>query len=265
MSIFFSILSERIAPACSVPFANPPGAFLQEKRPRKRVLSPDCFSIGVFNGNGGEMSMFFNVFQWFSGLYPPNEPRIHAWPALQKAKTRGNCLKEKWVGHAMVLIVMGPIGCGKTTMGTLLAGRPGWRFIEGDDFHPHAKVEIMRQGIPLTDRERIPWLDALVSEIAACRARGESAVLACPALKADYRTTRGRSGNSRHRLPEGRPLPAAAKNRGESESLHERRPVEKPVGHPGTPNGWHRGQNCPPPETIVELVVEEFRKLGSLT
>ncbi|MEE8434192.1 MAG: gluconokinase [bacterium] len=91
----------------------------------------------------------------------------------------------------MVLIVMGPMGSGKTTVGSLLAGRLGWRFIEGDDFHPPANVENMRKGIPLTDRERIPWLDALASEIEACRDRGESAVLACSALKEDYRKRLG--------------------------------------------------------------------------
>jgi len=104
---------------------------------------------------------------------------------------REGSLRENNAVHGKVLIVMGPMGCGKTTVGRLLAGRLGWRFIEGDDFHPPANVENMRQGIPLTDVERIPWLDALASEIVACRNRGESAVLSCSALKADYRTRLG--------------------------------------------------------------------------
>ena len=95
------------------------------------------------------------------------------------------------MGQARVLILMGPMGSGKTTVGRLLTRRLGWRFIEGDDFHPPANVENMRKGIPLTDRERIPWLDALASEIAACRKRGEPAVLACSALKEDYRKRLG--------------------------------------------------------------------------
>ena len=95
------------------------------------------------------------------------------------------------MAKAMVLIVMGPMGSGKTTVGSLLAKRLGWRFIEGDDFHPPANVEKMRKGIPLTGRERVPWLDALAQQIAACRKRGEPAVLACSALKEDYRKRLG--------------------------------------------------------------------------
>ena len=57
------------------------------------------------------------------------------------------------------LIVMGVSGSGKTTVGVLLAKRLGWPFAEGDRLHPPANVEKMRQGIPLTDADRAPWLD----------------------------------------------------------------------------------------------------------
>ncbi len=82
-----------------------------------------------------------------------------------------------------ILIVMGVAGSGKSTVGRLLAKRLGWPFFDGDDYHPVANVEKMRRGIPLTDADRLPWLERL-RELAS---RSESAVLACSALKESYR------------------------------------------------------------------------------
>ncbi len=87
----------------------------------------------------------------------------------------------------MVLVLMGVSGTGKTTVGKLLAGDLGWTFVEGDDFHPLANVEKMKAGIPLDDRDRRPWLRALRERIEnACR-QGENIILACSALKREYR------------------------------------------------------------------------------
>ena len=61
----------------------------------------------------------------------------------------------------MILIVAGVSGSGKTTVGALLAGRLGWRFADADDFHPAANIAKMRAGIPLTDADRWPWLNAI--------------------------------------------------------------------------------------------------------
>ena len=65
--------------------------------------------------------------------------------------------------------------------------REGWTLLEGDKFHPPANVEKMSHGIPLTDEDRWPWLRAIAAEIDAMRARGQSAVVACSALKRGYR------------------------------------------------------------------------------
>lgn len=86
----------------------------------------------------------------------------------------------------MVLVLMGVSGSGKTTVGKILAGQLGWTFVEGDDYHPAANREKMHAGVPLTDADRRPWLDALRVRVdEACRT-GEDMVLACSALKHAY-------------------------------------------------------------------------------
>lgn len=86
-----------------------------------------------------------------------------------------------------VIILMGVSGAGKTTVGKALARDLGWRFYEGDNFHPQRNVAKMTEGIPLTDADRRPWLAALHDLISDTLARGESAVLTCSALKETYR------------------------------------------------------------------------------
>ena len=86
-----------------------------------------------------------------------------------------------------VLVVMGVSGCGKTTIARGLAEARGWTLLEGDAFHPASNVAKMQSGTPLTDADRWPWLQAIADAIDACRARGESAVVACSALKRAYR------------------------------------------------------------------------------
>jgi gluconokinase len=87
----------------------------------------------------------------------------------------------------MILIVAGVSGSGKTTVGALLAARLHWPFADGDDFHPAANIAKMRAGIPLTDEDRGPWLRAIAAWMDERIALGESAVLACSALKRAYR------------------------------------------------------------------------------
>lgn len=89
----------------------------------------------------------------------------------------------------MIVIVMGVVGSGKTTVGRLLAQQLGWEFADADDFHPAVNIEKIRQGIPLGDEDRQPWLDRLHDAILGWIARGCNVVLACSALKRAYRKT----------------------------------------------------------------------------
>ena len=95
------------------------------------------------------------------------------------------------LAHAMtepvVAVVMGVSGSGKTAVSALLAAALGCQFQEGDDLHPAENVKKMMSGIPLTDADRLPWLQKIAEEVDAWRARHESGVLTCSALKRSYR------------------------------------------------------------------------------
>jgi gluconokinase len=90
------------------------------------------------------------------------------------------------------VIVMGPAGCGKSTLGAALAAALGAPFLEGDALHPADNVARMAAGIALTDADRAPWLDAVgravgVAAGAEAEAGAGLGVAACSALKRSYR------------------------------------------------------------------------------
>ncbi|HXX69254.1 MAG TPA: gluconokinase [Polyangiaceae bacterium] len=86
-----------------------------------------------------------------------------------------------------LVVVMGVAGSGKTTIGRLLASTLGWAFADGDDFHGPTSIAKMASGVPLSDADRIPWLDRIGSWMDEQRSAGHSAVVACSALKRAYR------------------------------------------------------------------------------
>ena len=90
-------------------------------------------------------------------------------------------------GEAAMLVVMGVSGVGKTTVGEAIAKRLQWAFIDGDELHPAANIAKMKAGIPLTDADRTPWLDAVAAWIDRQHDEGRPGVVTCSALKRAYR------------------------------------------------------------------------------
>jgi gluconokinase len=85
------------------------------------------------------------------------------------------------------ILVMGVSGSGKTTVGDTLATRLGWNFFDGDDFHTPENIAKMKAGIPLDDKDRFPWLGKLNRLIFTCIKENAPGILACSALKEQYR------------------------------------------------------------------------------
>jgi carbohydrate kinase (thermoresistant glucokinase family) len=90
------------------------------------------------------------------------------------------------MASAPALVIMGVSGSGKTTVGEALAERLDVRFRDADEFHPKANVEKMSAGVPLTDADRWPWLDAIGAAIRDAP-RDRAIVISCSALKRVYR------------------------------------------------------------------------------
>lgn len=85
------------------------------------------------------------------------------------------------------IVVLGVSGSGKSTVGSALAERLAYNFCDADDLHSRANIEKMRSGHPLTDEDRVPWLNSVGQRIRETLARGDGIVVACSALKKSYR------------------------------------------------------------------------------
>jgi gluconokinase len=93
------------------------------------------------------------------------------------------------------IIVMGVSGVGKTTVGSKLANKLTYTFIDADDYHSPENKKKMAAGIGLTDNDRQPWLRKLNEVLRDFRAKGTPAVMACSALRQNYRDTIGEGVN----------------------------------------------------------------------
>jgi adenylylsulfate kinase-like enzyme len=109
-----------------------------------------------------------------------------------------------------ILVVMGVSGVGKTVVARAVADRLGWAFQEGDALHPEANIRKMSAGIPLTDADRQPWLEAVAAWIDRQLAANACGVLTCSALKRAYRERINRSNRRRCRPRAARPPTGAS-------------------------------------------------------
>lgn len=84
------------------------------------------------------------------------------------------------------LVIMGVSGCGKSTVGQMVADKLHLPFLDGDDFHPVSNIKKMASGTALNDDDRQPWLEELLSQL---QIHNDGCVVACSALKRRYRDT----------------------------------------------------------------------------
>ncbi|ANK84417.1 MULTISPECIES: gluconokinase [unclassified Rhizobium] len=96
-------------------------------------------------------------------------------------------MQDDRINRPHAIIVMGVSGCGKSSVGEKLAEALHLAFVEGDALHPAANVEKMSKGIPLTDEDRMPWLDLTGKRMQASLEKGEGIIVSCSALKRTYR------------------------------------------------------------------------------
>ena len=87
----------------------------------------------------------------------------------------------------MIILVMGVSGSGKTTIGEKLAESLGYKFADADDFHPQENIDKMRNGVALSDKDRLPWLQKMQDVIKQHLLENTNIVITCSALKASYR------------------------------------------------------------------------------
>lgn len=85
------------------------------------------------------------------------------------------------------IVLMGVAGSGKTSVLHEIHRKIGWSIAEGDAFHPEANVAKMASGVPLTDEDRWPWLDRIVTWTSVEDAAGRNTLVTCSALRRAYR------------------------------------------------------------------------------
>ncbi|MDF0695216.1 gluconokinase [Rhizobium sp. MC63] len=106
-------------------------------------------------------------------------------------------MQDDPINKPHAIIVMGVSGCGKSSVGEKLAEALHLAFVEGDALHPASNVEKMSKGIPLTDEDRMPWLDLIAKRMHASLEKGEGIIVSCSALKRIYRERlRGAAGGN---------------------------------------------------------------------
>ena len=161
----------------------------------------------------------------------------------------------------MIVVMMGVSGSGKTTIGTLLSERTGAFFADGDDYHPAANKAKMAAGIPLTDEDRLPWLEELNRLLTQWHATGKNGVLACSALKQSYRQTlsAGLPGDAiQFVLLDGSPELIASRLAARHHEYMNPKLLESQFNILELPQHAIRIVNDKPPEEIVDELIDHL-------
>lgn len=160
----------------------------------------------------------------------------------------------------MVIVVMGVCGCGKSTIGQMLASELGWQFFDADKFHPVENKEKMRSGIPLNDDDRLPWLLNLANLIDTNLGDGKSIVLACSALKQKYRDILNKGNHDlRVVLLDGSKELITERLKVRSHEYMNPTLLQSQFDTLERPKGALCVDITPPPEDIVTTIRQEYR------
>jgi ribose 5-phosphate isomerase A len=122
---------------------------------------------------------------WWKAGFSSAAPIRSLWPT--PPASTGSTVRARIGAVRRSLVVMGVSASGKSTIADELSARLGWPFEEGDSLHPESNVAKMHVGIPLTDADRLPWLERVAAWIDGQRARKQPGIVSCSALKRAYR------------------------------------------------------------------------------
>lgn len=86
-----------------------------------------------------------------------------------------------------LIVITGVSGSGKTTIGQLLATQLKAQFLDADDYHDSESIAMMRDNIPLTDTQRIPWVKRLINACRGSQKECGTVVLGYSGLKRHHR------------------------------------------------------------------------------
>jgi 6-phosphogluconate dehydrogenase len=89
--------------------------------------------------------------------------------------------------NLIIIVLMGVSGCGKTTIGKILSKEKNIPFFDADDYHPKENIKMMKEGKPLNDKNRLPWL-IKINNLIKKNSQVSSCIIACSSLKKKYRS-----------------------------------------------------------------------------
>lgn len=87
----------------------------------------------------------------------------------------------------MLILIMGVSGTGKSVIGKALSQLTNFKFIDADSFHSDKNIAKMRDGVALSEEDRLPWLQDIRAAIEPALNGSQKTILACSALKKTYR------------------------------------------------------------------------------